>query len=317
MTKLKFSGIFTSIALAFAFLGAPSIAAADPCHSEPFTAAKQLGFTRTLLADKEYFRAAGEARRYVAFFDECGSVDSARLYSGLAYQRAGQWDNALDVFRSMADSATGPTADMATLAMADTYFRQSRFDLAAAAYGDFAAKHPTSVFSGYARYRQGFAYFLLRAPDEAERAFRQVPADAPEKTYAEKMEGVAGKASELPHRSPALAGVMSAILPGSGQVYSGRYADGVVSLFVNGVFTFAAIQAYQRDVPVVALIIALFEVGWYTGNIFSSVNYAYKFNERALEGYQRDYQQRNLVERDWSAEPGGTPVYLRFGIDFE
>lgn len=313
MNRLKFFGIAISLALA----AARPVAADDVCNQAPFTATKQLEFTRSLIHDAEYFRAVGEARRYLSFFEPCGRLDEARLYVGVAYQRAEQWDKAAEVFRSLADSATGPTAAIAHLALADTLFRQGRYELAANEYGSFAAKVTDPAYAGYARYREGFSYFLGRRRDDAGRAFRLVADDAPEKGRAERMERSLALEDDLPYRSPVLAGVMSAVLPGAGQVYTGRWVDGVISLIVNAGFGFGAYEAYRNDLPVVATMVALFEVGWYTGNIFSSVNYAYRFNERAYEGYQREWMQRELVERDWASEAAGETRYLRFGLDFE
>lgn len=313
MNRLKSFGI----AISLVFAAALPVAADDACNQAPFTAKKQLEFTRGLLDDAEYFRAVGEGRRYLSFYESCGRIDEARLYIGLAYQRAEQWDRAAEVFRSMAEGASGPTAAMAHLALADTLFRQGRYELAAAEYSAFAAKVTDPAYSGYARYREGFAYFIGRAPDKAATAFRLVSDDAPEKGRAERMQKSLALADDLPYRSPTLAGVMSAVLPGAGQVYTGRWVDGVISLIVNAGFGFGAYEAYRRDLPVVATMVALFEVGWYTGNIFSAVNYAHRYNERAYEGYQREWMQRELVERDWASEAAGETRYLRFGLDFE
>lgn len=312
MNRLKFFGIAISL-----FVAAGTAAADDVCHTPPITADGQLAFTRGLIDDAEYFRAVGEGRRYLQFFDTCGGVETARLYIGVAYMRAEQWDRAVEVFRSVADNATGPTAAVAHLALADTLFRQGRYQLAANEYSEFAAKATDPAYQGYAHYREGFAYFLGRRRDLAAKSFRLVSDEAPEKRRAERMEDALQKEDDLPYRSPALAGVMSAIVPGAGQVYTGRWVDGVISLLVNAGFGFGAYEAYRQDMPVVAGIVALFEVGWYTGNIFSSVNYAYRFNERAVEGYQREWMQRELVERDWAAEAAGETKYLRFGLDFD
>jgi hypothetical protein len=313
MSLLKFSGIITSL---FLVAVAQPVHAAEGCEDGRITASKQLDFTRSLLEDGEHFRAVGEGRRYLVFFDDCGEVDSARLLVGLSYQRAKQWEEARETFRSLAGSATDATGHMARLAFADTLFRQERYQAAAANYKEFADKVSESSYAAYARYRQGFSELLDRRPVVAKQVFLTVPEGSDVSRHSLQLAEATGGFDDLPSRSPALAGIMSAIIPGAGQAYTGRWVDGSISLLVNAGFGIAAWQAYQNDLPVVAILVGLFELGWYTGNIFSAVNYAHKYNERALEGYQRDLMQRDLVERDWAAETNGQTRYLRFGVDF-
>jgi hypothetical protein len=303
-----------AVILAMVFQASPARAADARCEAGLVTAARQFDFARTLIDEGEYFRAAGEGRRYLAFYEPCGRLDEARLLVGAAYLRGAKWDEAGAVFRSLANQATGPVGAAARLALGDTLLRAGRYEAAAA---EFAAAPSDAAAGGYARYRTGFAYFLARDAVRARRAFAAVPPASDVAPQARRMAVAAAAWHTVPAKSPVAAGVLSAVLPGAGQIYTRRYADGVVSFFVNGVFIAGTAEAFRRDVPVAGVILGLFELGWYTGNIFSAVNYAERFNERAIEGYQREWQQRELVERDWAAAAAGETRYLRFGVDFE
>lgn len=83
---------------------------------------------------------------------------------------------------------------------------------------------------------------------------------------------------KLPRRSPALAGVLSGLVPGLGQVYAGRPLDGLVSFLVNGLFIWGGVAAWEDDQKEVAAVLGFIELGWYGGNIYGAVNSAQKFN---------------------------------------
>jgi tetratricopeptide (TPR) repeat protein len=95
---------------------------------------------------------------------------------------------------------------------------------------------------------------------------------------------------KLPRRSPALAGVLSGLLPGLGQVYAGRPLDGLVSFLVNGLFIWGGIEAWEDDQKEVAAVIGFVELGWYGGNIYGAINSAQKFNWHQRSHFVQDME---------------------------
>jgi len=63
----------------------------------------------------------------------------------------------------------------------------------------------------------------------------------------EALDAVAVDGARLRRRSPALAGVMSAVVPGTGRIYAGRRADGILSLITIGVAGWQACSGFHRD----------------------------------------------------------------------
>lgn len=86
-------------------------------------------------------------------------------------------------------------------------------------------------------------------------------------------------ADKLPQKNPELAGTLAAILPGAGHLYSERPRDAAVSFLLNGAFIAAAIQLFRHGNEIVGGVAAFFELGWYSGNIYSAVSSAHKYNE--------------------------------------
>ncbi len=82
----------------------------------------------------------------------------------------------------------------------------------------------------------------------------------------------------LPEKSPWMAGLLAAILPGAGHLYSGRTRDAALVFSVNGAFVAATLEAIQKDNHALAGGLAMAELLWYSGNIFSAVGSAHKYN---------------------------------------
>ncbi|MBN1354930.1 hypothetical protein JXA40_01535 [bacterium] len=87
----------------------------------------------------------------------------------------------------------------------------------------------------------------------------------------------------LPRRKPALAGIMSAVIPGTGQFYSGHWEDGALSLLLNALFIGGIIHSLGNDHNETAAVLGFFELGWYSANIYNAVDSAHQTNRRQWE----------------------------------
>jgi len=85
---------------------------------------------------------------------------------------------------------------------------------------------------------------------------------------------------EPPHKSPALAGTLSAIIPGSGKMYVGEWGDGITSLLVTSLFAFLAYDNFRADNTTRAWVFTGLGAFFYAGNIYGSVASAQIFNAR-------------------------------------
>lgn len=85
---------------------------------------------------------------------------------------------------------------------------------------------------------------------------------------------------EPPYKSPTLAGVLSAIIPGSGKMYVGEWGDGITALAVTSLFAFLAFDNFRADHTTHAWIFTGLGAFFYAGNIYGSVAFAQIFNAR-------------------------------------
>ncbi len=96
-----------------------------------------------------------------------------------------------------------------------------------------------------------------------------------------------------PEKRPQLAGMMSALVPGLGQTYAGRWRDGLVSFLVNGLFIGAIAVAIDRNHDETAAVLGFFELGFYSANIYNAVNDAHKTNRMRYENSLLWFENRH------------------------
>jgi TM2 domain-containing membrane protein YozV len=85
---------------------------------------------------------------------------------------------------------------------------------------------------------------------------------------------------ESPYKSPTLAGILSALIPGSGKMYVGEWGDGITALVVTSLFALLAYDNFRADHSTRAWIFTGLGAFFYAGNIYGSVASAQIFNAR-------------------------------------
>jgi TM2 domain-containing membrane protein YozV len=82
------------------------------------------------------------------------------------------------------------------------------------------------------------------------------------------------------YKSPALAGILSAVIPGSGKMYVGEWGDGITGLLITGLFAFLAYDNFKADHTTRAWIFTGIGAFFYVGNIYGSIASAQIFNAK-------------------------------------
>ena len=127
------------------------------------------------------------------------------------------------------------------------------------------------------------AWTFLRAND-VPGAIPRFAAMADDPVFGPSAAHIAGELATwktVPYRSPGAAGAMSAVLPGLGQAYVGRWGEAASALMVNGLLIASGVELARRELWFGLGLVAVFELGFYGGGIVSAANGARRFNRRA------------------------------------
>jgi hypothetical protein len=104
-----------------------------------------------------------------------------------------------------------------------------------------------------------------------------------------------------------------AILPGAGHLYTERYQDALIAFLANSALFVAAYASFDNGNDVVGGLLTLIGLGFYSGNIYSAVSSAHKFNRRQTEQSIRHLQKRKFHISAHTNEHGfGFALNFRF-----
>ncbi len=86
-------------------------------------------------------------------------------------------------------------------------------------------------------------------------------------------------------RSPTLAAFLSALLPGSGRWYAGRFYDGLYSFLLNAIMGYGLYDAYRSGDRVREAAFGMGLAYFYLGNVYGSYVMVKKMNDRITLDY--------------------------------
>jgi len=258
---------------------APAAATAQEAP-DYFSADAVLRFARALYAEGDYGRASPELLRYL-FLTDSGDREVLFL-AAKCDQLSGKAEKALEAFERIAADGIG-----------DEWAARARYE--AAITEALLGRHPESL----ARLGDGslptlsdaYEPLLLRGWDllladdwtGADEALARSPS-----ALAADLRPLAEKAMSMPRRSPALAGILSAVLPGAGKLYTDRPTDALFSFTLVG--SLAALSGFAFADEGISSV-----RGWtygslallfHAGNVYGAVVAARQFNEAGRAGIE-------------------------------
>ncbi|MBU2446572.1 MAG: hypothetical protein KJ666_13525, partial [Bacteroidetes bacterium] len=90
---------------------------------------------------------------------------------------------------------------------------------------------------------------------------------------------------KLPEKNPIVAGILSAVIPGAGYLYTGHFQTAFTSLVFNAFLLGASYELNKKGLKLTGGLTFLFSLGWYIGNIYGSVNSVHRDNEATKNNF--------------------------------
>lgn len=245
-------------------------------------------FADFLYEQGDYLRAASEYQRYLFYQPR----ESEKIYYqiGLCYRLGGKSEKAIRTFETFLH--TYPDSQLVNSAryqIGVAYFLTEQFQQSVN-YLDAALPHITNLrYRGASQELIGLSYLMQKRWLEADKIFNGLQeSDVAEvRENARQYQNYAMQGTQLPNRSPFLAGILSTIVPGAGRLYTGRIGDALTSLFIVGLTGWQAYDGFRRDGFSSAK-------GWgfgalsgifYVGNVYGSVLSARVYNRHAADEF--------------------------------
>lgn len=249
---------------------------------------KQFGFAEHYFSKREYFRAIGEFERFIYLFPEDERVESAMYQIGLSYVESKRFQDAIRAFTELIEKfqVSDFKFQLSNL-VTQAYFTISKCHMklnapgaALASLNNLISMAADQDVRDEASYQIGWIYLESASWENAGASFGKISEKNKNKYQLKRLSAELGGKDSIPQKSPVLAGGLSAVIPGAGYLYCGRYYDGLTAFFVNAALIYAAYESFSNGNEALGGIISLVETGFYTGTIYGSVSSAHKYNQR-------------------------------------
>ena len=225
-------------------------------------------FADYLFCDNDYLRAIDEYEKYLQIVED----DSVQFKIAIGYSAINDQSNAYKKFSSI--KRTSSFYEQSKIEMLKSLYLQN-IDSSYFLYSDILI-HSQSPFSNNA-YRLKNTSLLLIKNDLPEKENFLIPFENEEKNNLSNFYHLK---NNPPYKSEAWSGILSAIIPGAGKIYTKEYGDGITAFILTGLFAYLAYTNFEHNHPTRAWIFTAIGAGFYAGNIYGSVASAQIFNAR-------------------------------------
>ncbi|KAK3608893.1 hypothetical protein CHS0354_006934 [Potamilus streckersoni] len=226
-----------------------------------------IGYADFLFQEKEYYRAVTAYKSYLYYYSGGQYTDHAYIQVGRSYMSGDRLQDAVDYWQN---ADTGITLKPDSQKRVQIYLTLS--------YLDLEREKPYSN-GGDLRMDQN---------DFSQRDFH---------TFAERFN--AGQAQiQDKYKSPWLAGGLSAVLPGAGSAYNGRYIEAAYVFVLTSVFLYATFDSERRGEKGYVPVFAFFTIAFYGGGIYAAVNSTHRYNDRLHTDFLDEQRRRYRIFYD-------------------
>lgn len=246
-------------------------------------------FVKHLYCEGDYLRASLESLRLKEIAPPRDShfvagsnfpfEDSVNFILGKSYQNLSDYENSSYYFLKFFDS-NSPLKEVAAKEYIKTKFLQ---------WDKLYLDKNFSIDEGYHLLPFYYIYKLLselksfNCVDPIEK-LKKVEDPSAQLFIAENC----AKLNSLEYKSPLTAGIFSAIIPGSGKIYTHNYSDGIMSFLLTALFGYLAYDNFKANHDFRGGLFAAIGTFFYAGSIYGSIISAKIFNKEAKEKFVSD-----------------------------
>ncbi len=246
-----------------------------------------ISFADFLFCSGDYYRAALEYDKFLLIRYK----DTIQFKAALGYSGSGNFS--LTRARLQEITSGTPLSNYSQLEYYKTYFLEGDIGMMKIIFYDIDEEQLENT----SMKRMLFAGMLLNNELPAQNEFSEIFSDDAE------MIGMYKRKADAEYKSPLLAGILSALIPGSGKVYTEKYLDGLFAFISTGVLAFLAYDNFEAGHDTRAWIFTGLASLFYAGNIYGSAASANEFNVNVNMLFDSDLRL-SLEKRNYF-----TPVY--------
>jgi TM2 domain-containing membrane protein YozV len=217
-------------------------------------------FADNLFCERDYLRAALEYERLL----KISFNDTLYVKTAISYSIIREYLLADKFFSELPPSSK--FYDLSRLERMKLFFLQSDFTGLQRYFIDSLRTENNKLFSGANKLFN--VSLLLSGADLLPKDEFLLPF---QKYEEEKISSFYESKKKPPYKNPALAGILSTIIPGSGKIYTGEIGDGIVGFLTSAIFSFIAYDSFKAGHNTRGWVWTGVAAFFYAGNIYGSV----------------------------------------------
>lgn len=266
-----------------------------------------LAFARTLLAEQDPYRAITELKRF-AFLRGGPQAVHTQLLIGHLYAK-GKMVEASRFHLSRVIAVNEPMTSLAARLLVLENVCVTRI-LSGNCAEEIAALPDDTPLALKAYLTR---YFAVLMGTELQ------PATGPLTTANATLERLVEERSLSSPKSPALAGILSAVVPGAGQLYNGRPLDAGLAFVLTGGCVAGTIATLARAEPQwgFGIPLGVLALIFYAGNIVNAVGDAFRLNEHAALAFAKQLEAKAWPKFSFALGPNGASFGLTMKLGGE
>ena len=277
MQTKKMLGFLLMILFSFSMI-AIAETEASPDYYSPDNVLK---FADYLYDQGDFIRAAAEYQRFL--FYKPAEKEQIRFKVALCYRLGGKPQWAIHTLETFLDE--NPKSGLSSRAYYEigvSYFLLKQYEESKGYLETSLPRISDMRVKAESQQLIGLSYLMQKQWSKAEKIFNVLESsdvtEVNEKAIVYSKYAKQGK--QLPIRNPFLAGLFSAVIPGSGRFYTGRIGDALTSIFIVSLTSWQAYDGFRRDgiSSVKGWTLGTLSGIFYLGNIYGSVISAKVYN---------------------------------------
>jgi tetratricopeptide (TPR) repeat protein len=231
----------------------------------------------------EYYNAITESMRYQFLYPEGILFPRSMLIMGKSYYKGGDREKALNIFTEchyrFGNLKEGETA---LFYSGIIRFEAGAYQFAARNFLEYKYIYPNGKFYEDAIINLSLIYILAENYDEAEIQLEEYNKISPEwrLTQGSELSSILLEAKNRQRKSLYTAGILSALIPGSGYFYTEKYKLGIFSFFTNAALIFGIYDGYKKNNKLQMIFFSVIEFSFYNYSIVGSIKSADEYNRR-------------------------------------
>ena len=238
----------------------------------------RLKFGDHLFCDGDYLRAIDEYNFVLSERDN----DSLKLKIGIAYQKLGRFNDAEKYFGGFSKSSL--LADEVHFEYYRTIYLSGFYTRLKGEY--YLSSYHNSEYDNdiqkLVNLSKLYSAYDIKNSSDFFKPFNENESIELLKFYMRKQ--------NFEDKSPFVAALLSAVIPGFGKIYTENYGDGVTALLLTGVLTFLSVDNFNAKHDFRGWLFAGLAAYFYAGNIYGSAASAQLYNANLRLTFDSDLQ---------------------------